>query len=209
MLLLRSEWSNLQSAVHLREAYWWRCVLARQQISHSEGLLLAASLAAQKAAPDLVEYFCEHAKEEAPHVAWATADLGYMETVTGRDCAVESVRIQHLIERQRVYLESGDVTSFLGYVLALEAFPGSERYWTTYAVRAGLPISCFQNVLGHAFSDVAHSDALRDIVDEISQARMPSLLDSLSLTFTDLSRALTDGMHVIVSAREEQMGDIH
>jgi hypothetical protein len=168
-LIASALWQQLVREHGPRIATFRRSVLAEFQMRHTAPLLdLAATVAEQNADLSNAIYFRKHYAEEVSHHAWGLADLREAKKIVPPDQQGDMLpaAIRRLIDNQYNALEQKNVRAFLGYIVALEGFPGTRSYWVHFADDNGIPRGCFRSPMRHAVLDRAHSHELFEHIEE-------------------------------------------
>ena len=118
--------------------------------------------------PSLRRYLAEHIVEERGHDEWLLADLAAL----GDDPAgwlgrpVPSV-VARLVGAHYYWVSHHHPVSLLGYIAVMEGNAPSATLADWIVARAGVPEAAVRTVREHAELDVAHSDAVIDLLDRL------------------------------------------
>ena len=193
--ILSVRWSYLIEQKGPAQANLIRCVLAAYQMTHSWQLLSsAAETAHQHGSSILAGYLREHADEESLHFTWALDDYAQTVQFLGENrtiiCAPAPC-IVRMIDRQYGFVrKAARLSSFMGYVLALEGFPARPGTWEAWCEKNGLALSLVQSPIRHSVADQDHRiELFEHISEKVGIDEAATFLEARAC-LTDIARAL-------------------
>jgi hypothetical protein len=116
----------------------------------------------------LPAYLEQHIREEAPHADWVLEDLAAIghgrERVAAR---LPPAVLARMVGAQYYWVHHVHPVVLLGYIAALEQRVAPLPVVRTLAARSRHPAAAFRTLLEHASEDVAHIEALYDLLDRL------------------------------------------
>jgi hypothetical protein len=133
----------------------------------------------------LIDYFEQHAAEEAEHEEWLLQDL--VALGIGRDVVVRewgSIAIASLVGAQYYWIRHAHPVALLGCFAVLEGHPPTLGQIDDAQRRTGLPAEGFRMLREHATLDVHHAAELFEFIDRLPLDRHLAGLLSVSAVHT-------------------------
>lgn len=146
----------------------------------------ASSMAAHDpVAAALVDYFEEHAREEAGHDRWILEDLA----AAGADAdeavrAIPSPRIANYVGAQYYWLYHYHPVALLGHIGALETYHPQPGFAARLRDLTGLPRSAFRAVARHEVLDLRHKEELYSLLDRLGLSAEQETMIGISALHT-------------------------
>jgi pyrroloquinoline quinone (PQQ) biosynthesis protein C len=144
----------------------------------------------------LIDYFEQHAREEAEHEEWLIQDMAHLGIPREHVCAqVAGPAIARLVGAHYYWIHHAHPISLLGLFAVLEGHPPTLPHLDEVQRRTGLPAEAFRMLRQHAELDAVHAGELFRLIDGLPlTATQASLLgvsafhtvDALGVMFDEL-----------------------
>lgn len=170
--ILAAEAQSLWSSPHVRHYYLLYLRTMHMIVRSAIPLMHAARDRSHLLAPydavaaGLVDYFDQHAREEAGHDLWILEDLvaagGEPEDALD---AIPSPRIANYVGAQYYWLRHYHPVALLGHIGALETYHPKAGFAKRLQGLTGLPRSAFRAIARHEILDLRHKAELYELID--------------------------------------------
>lgn len=172
--ILAARWEQGVIRVGAARANLLRSTIAVYQMGHSWTLLqIAANTATRSGLSELSAYFREHADEERDHFGWGLRDsaasmesLGFLKTQVFPPSIPEAIH-QLILRQYGLAASVSGLSAFLGYVMALEAFPAKPGIWEDWCRHHGVSEQAAQSPIRHALADQEHKMELFELFQRV------------------------------------------